>query len=167
MLYNLITMNTSGTNQILQTLEDLCHLEAAMADYYLACSEKWKPISSLWMELAIEEERHEKIIGDLARVVKVHPDQFKPGLKVEPTAIISFVDNINERTSDVMKGQVALSEALSFALGIEESIIEGRFFEIIISQNQTYLKFMDAMSRDLAEHRQMIIEEIALVKKGD
>ncbi|MCJ7501099.1 hypothetical protein MUP29_12690, partial [bacterium] len=71
MLYNLVTMNKTGTNQILQTLEDLCHLESAMAAYYLACSEKWKSISSLWMELAIEEEHHEKIIGDLARVVKV------------------------------------------------------------------------------------------------
>ena len=160
-------MSASGTNQILQTLDDLCHLEAAMAAYYLACSEKWKPISSLWMELAIEEEHHEKIIGDLARVVKVHPDQFKPGLKVQPIAISSFVENINEKTSDVLKGQVTLSEALSFALGIEESIIEGRFFEIIKSQNQTYLKFMDAMSRDLAQHRQLIIEEIEKTKKGD
>ena len=160
-------MNTSGTDQILQTLDDLCHLEAAMATYYLACSEKWKPKSSLWMELALEEERHEKVIRNLSRVVEAHPDQFEPGLIVEPTAIISFVDNIKEKTSDVMKGQVALSVALSFALGIEESIIEGRFFEIIISQNQTYLKFMDAMSRNLAEHRQIIIEEIEKTKKGD
>ena len=166
-MYNSATMEDSGTNQILQTLENLCHLESAMADYYLACSEKWKSISSLWMELAIEEEHHEKIIGDLARVVKVHPDQFKPGLKVEPTAISSFVENINEKTSDVMKGQVTLSAALTFALGIEESIIEGRFFELIISGNQRYLKFMEAMSRDLAQHRQMIIEEIEKTKKGD
>ena len=166
-MYNPIAMSDAETEQILQTLEDLCNLEAAMADYYLACSEKWKSISSLWMELAIEEERHEKIIGNLTGVVKAHPDQFKPGLKVEPTAIFSFVDNINEKTSDVMKGLVALSEALSFALGIEESVIEGRFFEIIVSQNQTYLKFMEAMSRDLAQHRQMIIEEMELVKKGD
>jgi hypothetical protein len=77
------------------------------------------------------------------------------------------VENINERTSDLMKGQMTLSAALNFALGIEESIIEGRFFEIIISQNPTYLKFMDAMSRDLAQHRQMIIEEIEKTKKGD
>ena len=87
---------------MLQTLDDLCHLEAAMASFYLACSEKWKSISSLWMELAIEE-----------------------------------------------------------------SIIEGRFFDIIISQNKTYLKFRETMNRDLAQHRQMIIEEIELVKKGD
>ncbi|MDF1525825.1 MAG: hypothetical protein P1S59_06120 [bacterium] len=167
MLYNPVTMDTAGTNQILQTLENLCHLESAMAAYYLACSENWKSVASLWMELAIEEERHEKIIGNLTRVVEAHLDQFKPGLKVEPTAISSFVENINEKTSDLMKGQVTLSAALNFALVIEESIIEGRFFEIIISQNPTYLKFMEVMSRDLAQHRQMIIEEIEKTKKGD
>ena len=166
-MYNPFTMDTSGARQILQTLENLCHLEAAMAAYYLACSEKWRSITSLWMELAIEEERHEKIIGNLARVVQTHPDQFKPGLKVESTAISSFVENITEKTSDLMKGQMTLSAALTFALGIEESIIEGRFFEVIISRNPTYLKFMEVMSRDLEQHRQLIVGEMELIKKGD
>jgi len=160
-------MDAHGTDQILQTLDDLCHLEAAMAAYYLACSETWKAKSSMWMELALEEERHEKVIRNVCKVVETHPDQFEPGLEVEPTTLASFVDNIMEMTSDIMKGKVTLYTALTFALGIEESIIEGRFFEVIISKNKTYLKFMEAMSRDLAQHRQLIIEEMERSKDGD
>jgi len=159
-LYNFGTMSNAETEQILQTLDDLCHLEAAMAAYYLACSEKWELKSSLWMELAMEEEGHEKIIRDLARVVKTYPDRFEPGLTVEPVAIASYVNNIREMTSGILKGQIHLDAALAFALGMEESILEGRFFEIIVSRNHTYLKFMETMSRDLAQHRQRIIDEM-------
>ena len=166
-MYNPVTMDVTVTDQIVQTLDDLCHLEAAMAAYYLACSEKWKKKSSLWMELALEEEQHENVLRNLSRVVEAHPDQFETGLTIEPTAIASYVDNISEMHSDIMKGQVSLEAALKFALGMEESIIEGRFFEVISSNNKTYLKFMETMSRDLAQHRQMIIEEIEKVKAGE
>ena len=153
-------MGNPETEQILKILNDLCHLEAAMAAYYLACSEKWGLKSSLWMELALEEERHEKVIRDLIRVVETHPDQFEPGLTVESTTIASYVDNVSEMTSDIMKGQVSFDAALSFALGMEESILEGRFFEVLISPNRKYLVFMETMSRELADHRQRIIVEI-------
>jgi len=160
-------MSVSGTDKILQTLDDLCHVEAAMASYYLACSEKWGARSSLWMQLAMEEERHEKIIKDLAKVVNAHPDHFEPGLAVEPTAIASFVDNITETTSDIMKGRIDLGAALAFALKIEESIIEGRFFEVITSRNKTFLKFVESMNRDLGLHRQRLIEEMERSLKRD
>ena len=165
-MYNPVTMSDAETEQILQTLDDLCHLEAAMAAFYLACSEKWESRSSLWMELAVEEEGHEKIIRDLARVVKTHPNRFEPGLIVEPTAIASYVDNIREMTSDILKDKINLDAALSFALGMEESILEGRFFEVIVSRNHTYLKFIETMSRDLAQHRQRIIKEIEKVREA-
>ena len=167
LLYNSVTMSDAGTEQILQTLDDLCNLEAAMAAYYLACSEKWEPRSSLWMELALEEERHEKVIRDLIKVVNAHPDQFEPGLTVDPATIASYVDNISEMTSDIIKGQVELDAALKFALGMEESILEGRFFEILISRNQKYLVFMETMSRELTQHRQRIIEEMGRDETSD
>ena len=153
-------MDTTSADQILAILEELCRLESAMASYYLACSEKWKDQSSLWMDLALEEERHEKILQNLSKVVRAHPDQFEQGLAVESTAVASYIDNITEMTTDIRRGKVALDEALTFALGIEESVIEGRFFEIIISRNQKYLAFMDVMNGDLASHRQRIMEEI-------
>ena len=81
-------------------------------------------------------------------------------MTVEPTAIASYIDNITEMTNDIYRGQVNLDSALSFALGIEESIIEGRFFEVIVSRHQTYLRFMEAMNQDLSQHRQRIIEEM-------
>jgi hypothetical protein len=157
-------MNASFADKILRTLDDLSRLESAMAAYYLACSEKWSGQSSLWMDLALEEENHEKVLRNLSKVVKTHPDQFEQGLAVESTAIESYIDNIAEMTTDILKGKVALDEALTFALGIEESVIESRFFEVIISRNQKYLKFVEAMSSDLASHRQRIIGEIGKIR---
>lgn len=160
-------MSNAEAEQILQILDDLCRLEAAMAAYYLACSEKWELKSSLWMELALEEERHEKIIRDLARVVRTYPDQFEPGLTVEPVTIVSYAENIKEMTSGILEGQIPLDAALAFALGIEESILEGHFFEVIVSRNHTYLKFMETMSRDLAQHRQRIIDKMEKTVTGE
>ena len=157
-------MNASSEEQILNTLDDLSRLESAMAAYYLACSENWKGQSSLWMDLALEEERHERVLQNLSRVVRTHPDQFEQGLDIESTTIMSYIDNITEMTTDIRKGKVALDEALAFALGIEESIIESRFFGIIISRNRKYLRFMEAMDHDLANHRRRIMEEMERIK---
>jgi rubrerythrin len=147
-------------DKILGTLQILTQVESSMSRYYTACSETWEKLSRLWMDLAIEEEKHERIMIDLARIVKAHPDQFRIGLDIETSAIDSFIASINEKVPDLRKGKVTLKEALDFALGIEESIIEGRFFELVVSQNPRFLKFMEAMNSDLVKHRQRIIEEL-------
>jgi len=157
-------MKKNEFEYIVNTLESLRHLEAAMGRYYLACSESWGEMASLWMQLALEEEKHEKVIGDLIVIVRKHPGQFRIGLKIERTAIDSFITGINEKADDVMKGKVALKEALSFAMKMEESILEGRFFELIISESRHYLSFMEVMSSELALHRQKIIEEMERVE---
>ena len=153
-------MEKTERDQMIETLTLLTQVEAAMARYYTACSETWKEHSGLWMDLAIEEEKHEKILHDLAGIVKAHPEQFQIGLRTESSAIQSFIASINEKVPDLLHGKVSLREALDFALNIEESILEARFFELVIGRNQRYLEFMKVMNADLENHRRKIKEAI-------
>jgi hypothetical protein len=153
-------METAELDRVIDTLQLLIQVEGAMARYYTACSETWNELSRMWMELAIEEEKHEKILSDLKRIVKTHPDQFQVGLKAETSAIESFIASVNEKVPDLRQGKVTLKGALEFALGIEESILEARFFELVTSGSNRYREFARTMNDDLVKHRQRIREEL-------
>ena len=158
-------MEKTELDQILETLELLTQVEAAMASYYTACSETWSDFSALWMDLAIEEENHEKIIGDLIKIIRAHPEQFLKRLTIETSAVESFIVSINEKVPDLRYGKVTLKGALEFAIWMEESIIEGRFFDLVISNNSRYLEFTDKMASDLEKHRWKIIQELEKMKE--
>lgn len=153
-------MEKAELDRIIGTLELIKQVEAAMANYYTACSERWSDATGLWMDLAIEEEKHERIIGDLIEIVRAHPDEFKTRLMVEASAIESFITSINEKIPDLRHGRIILRGALEFALGIEESVIEARFFDVLTSESPQFLKFVDVMASDLEKHRGKIIEEL-------
>lgn len=154
-----MVMVTEAKDRILSILDTLRQLEAAMARYYLSCSEAWGEQSAFWMALAVEEERHEKIIDDLSRIIALHPEQFEEGLTIEPSAVESFIASIQEKTSDVLGGKSSINQALSFALNMEESILEGRFFETVKSNDESFSRLVDVLAGDLARHRQQIIDE--------
>ena len=155
-----MVMVTEAKDRILSILGTLRQLEAAMARYYLSCSEAWAEQSAFWMALAVEEEGHEKIIEDLCRIIDLHPEQFDEGLTIEHSAVESYITTVQERTSDILKGKHTFREALSFAMKMEESILEGRFFEIVRSENDGFSRLVDVLANDLAKHRQQIIEEL-------
>ena len=155
-----MVMVTEAKDRILSTLGTLRQLEAAMARYYLSCSETWGEQSAFWMALAVEEEGHEKIIEDLCRIINLHPEQFDEGLTIEHSAVESYIATVQERISDILKGKHSSREALSFAMKMEESILEGRFFEIVKSENDGFSRLVDILANDLARHRQQIIEEL-------
>ena len=157
-------MEIEAKDRILNIMGKLRQLESSMARYYLSCSEAWEEASSFWMELAVEEERHEKIIEDLCKIIDLHPGRFEEGLTIEPSAVESYIATIEEVTSDILKRKSSLHEALSFALKMEESILEGRFFEAVRSEDTGFARLVEVLADDLARHRQQIIEEI---EKGD
>ena len=70
------------------------------------------------------KELNEKIIEDLSRIVSLHPEQFEEGLRIEPSAVESFIASIEEKISDVRGGKSSMGQALTFALNMEESILE-------------------------------------------
>jgi hypothetical protein len=152
-------MTSDATNSILAILGTLRKLEGAMARYYLSCSEAWGEQSAFWMGLAVEEEKHEKIIEDLSQIVRLHPEQFEEGLTIEPSAVESFIASIEEKISDVLGGKSSVDQALTFALNMEESILEGRFFETVRSSEAGFSQLVHVLADDLARHRQQIIDE--------
>ena len=158
-------MYENEIKNVLSTLDTLARLEGTMAKFYLACSESWGDSSSLWMNLAVEEERHGKIIEDLTMVVRKFPDQFQVGRRIEISAIESFITWIDEKTGEVLAGKVSLKEALTFARWMEDSILESRFSQLLVSGNRHYLAFMEVLGTELEKHRRNISEEMEKIRK--
>ena len=71
----------------------------------------------------------------------------------------SFIASIEEKISDVRGGKSSMGQALTFALNMEESILEGRFFETVRSDDESFRRLVELLADDLARHRQQIIDE--------
>ncbi|UCF31386.1 MAG: hypothetical protein JSV26_02925 [bacterium] len=134
--------------------------EEAMGRFYLACSEAWPDESSLWMQLALEEEQHENIIDQLLTIVEANPDRFSLGRPFEISAIQTYTLAIGEMTGDIRKGSLSLREALSFAKDMEESFIESRYFEAVRSDSRKFLDLAGKIAFDTDRHRKRLIQRI-------
>jgi hypothetical protein len=84
---------------------------------------------------------------------------------VEPSAVESYIAAIHEKTSDILKGKNSIDEALTFAMKMEESILEGRFYETVKSNGESFNRLVEVLTNDLARHRQQIIDEMERIEE--
>ena len=151
-------MNKDDKDFIIDLLKTLKGTEEAMANYYLACSEAWPDESSFWMQFAMEEEKHGQVIDHLLEIVRANPGQFSLGRPFELSAVETYATAINERTADIRKGVGSMEEAASFALEMEGSLIESRYFEVVRCDNRKFAELMAGIAFETDRHHRRIAQ---------
>ena len=150
--------------KILDILNAVHDLEMIMADFYLACSETWPEESGLWMELAVDEENHGSIVVRLMEIIEGNPDHFQADKPLEISAVQSYILAVRDKMRDILSGGVALDEALRFAEGMETSLVESRFIEVVTSTSSRFGQLSDLLVRESEKHRQRLEQRLAGLK---
>jgi hypothetical protein len=145
---------------VLKTLARLKDLEQSMADYYVACSESWPEMSTLWMELAVEEEKHVVIVERLMEIVSSSPGQLAMRTEVELSAIDTYIMNIEDVTRDIRQKACGLKEALNYAKGFESAIFESNFLDLFEAGSRMFRELTVKVHEDLDQHRSQLEEAI-------
>jgi hypothetical protein len=122
--------NLPDSNEKARTIIDkLATNEESIANLYRGYADAFPILREFWSSLASEEVGHASCIRSLGRQIGT-PSLFMDENRFTAAAIQTFAGYLDRELSGLNKEEIPVIEALSITLYIEESLIEGRFFEL-------------------------------------
>lgn len=161
-------MKIAEVANVLQILESIGRLEVTMAEFYATCAEVWTADSSFWQSLQEEEHQHSQNIEKMAAIITRRQDHFELNRTFNPTAINTFIAYVNsmiQRVREQREPRLEPAQVLAIARDMEQSIIEGKYNEIVKTKDAEYLGMIRGILADTLVHRNKIANRLAAVSK--
>jgi hypothetical protein len=107
-------------------IELLAIHERKVSQLYKAYAKEFPDYQDFWSTLAAEEIEHAKLVCKLKELSVVYD---RDRLKI--AAIQKSIDHLKYQIAKIQEGGVTLINALSVALDLEKSIMDGKIFEML------------------------------------
>lgn len=124
-------------------------IERKMADIYRFFDHQFKDndlSSSLWEEMATEEDAHAGFLDAKFKMVMISPDSF--GLpKVETDEIEECYEKLKGLEMDLQDNPPELKEAVAFALSMELELVEKSYSKLIHIGDPAIKKIFDELTK--------------------
>jgi len=137
--------------------ELLIENEESVRNLYLAYAKKFPTHEEFWSGLAVDESGHADWIRGLAGQLRQGHSHIEPG-RFRKEAIASFIRYVKDELTKVQNEEIPLITALSIALSAEQSMIEGRFFEVFDTDSAELKHVLDNMAAATEEHVKRVEE---------
>jgi len=151
-------------NQVQSVLKTLAEAELAVAAYYTECASTWRDDADLWTHLVNEEKKHAAQIDKMAQILSQRPERFAAGRPLNVAAIETFIAGIKDNTAQLKRRKTPLLNALFIARDIEQSIIESRYPEILVSDDLEFNALVKEIATDTVRHKDVLAGKIATVQ---
>ncbi|MDT8317411.1 MAG: ferritin family protein [bacterium] len=133
-------------------------IERKMADIYRFFDRQFKDnesSSSLWADMAAEEDAHAGFLDAKFKMLMISPDSF--GLpKVETDEIEECYNKLEDLKRDLLKNPPELKEAVSFALSMELELVEKSYSRLIHIGDPTIKMIFDELTRGDRHMEQLV-----------
>ncbi len=136
-------------------MEMLAQHEETISDLYSAYSKQFPEHREFWATLAWEENDHARQIRELEIDVKNRRATFD-NTAIKEVVIKNSLEYVKNQTEDVHKKGISLAGALSVALDIEKSVIDGEFFEAFKGFTAKSRKLIRELANEVQEHYKII-----------
>ncbi len=124
-------------------------IERKMADIYRFFDHQFKGnelTSSLWGNMAEEEDSHAGFLDAKFKMIMLSPDSF--GLpKVETDEIEACYEKLKDMESNLRDNPLELKEAVAFALSMELELVEKSYNKLIDIGDPTIKKIFDELTK--------------------
>jgi len=150
------TMNTK--NEIHPLIDTLIKYELAVSSLYEAFSANLPEMRSFWSQLVIEEKAHAEVLQKLAEKSLSNQVMINKG-RFTIQAVLTSLEYV-KKTRDSVSGETTPRQALSIALGIENSIIEHNAFDVFASEFPSVKAEFTALRKHTFEHIERIKSQI-------
>jgi len=146
-------------------IDTLIANEDAMAELYLAYSDKFPMLKDFWVKISEDERSHAAWIGKLF-------DQMKAGLvsfaehRFPADAIAKNIEYLRGEKAKVGQGEMSALYALETAVHIERGMIEHKFFEIFKDDSLELQTLLAALKLGTEQHFQDVQREWEREKAG-
>jgi len=171
-MFNTVTGTCGGEKiiagdmeNLLNLLKDMSKIELALAELYKSCAARWKQDEDFWVMLEREERRHAEIITKIGGIVSERLAKMETGRRFAPAAIQTFLKGVRDYNELVKKGGLQREKMFFIARDIENSIIEGKYAEVVKTNDLEYQTLMKEVMSDTYKHRKLIDQKIEEAKK--
>ena len=137
-------------------------IERKMADIYRFFDQQFKGnelTSSLWGNMAEEEDSHAGFLDAKFKMIMLSPDSF--GLpKVETDEIEACYEKLKDLETNLRDNPPVLKEAVAFALSMELELVEKSYNKLIDIGDPAIKRIFDELTR--ADHH---MEQLVIIAK--
>lgn len=146
-------------------LKDSIDLELKMKVYYMLCSEIFPEDRKFFLDLAVEEDNHAKLLRSMHDLIK---KDLLPAdmVMTDPDLLFATLQNIEDRVSGYNREPPSLLQACEFAYDMENSAGELHYQNLVEKPSDSKLlqvfQDLNDMDKDHAERIQSFMDEKGL-----
>ncbi len=146
-------MNTSEKIIAMQTIiiNKLILCEEAIADLYASYAISIPEMAEFWQALSNKETGHAGLLKSMNKQLKTGHIFHNIG-RFKLDHIENFLCLIQEATTDANNHSISKKAAIKTAVGIESSILDAEFYNIVKSDSPDYRIIAEKLSSDTNEH---------------
>ncbi len=157
--------------------EKIIEIQSAIIDNLVLCEEA---ISTLYSVYAMSIPEMEEFWQDLSKKEKIHADLLRSMHKqlakgnifqnigrFESTNTDAFLQKMNDSISDAKENPISQETAIKTALGIESSVLDAHFYDIVNSDASEYRIIADRLSTDTHEHVKVVQDKLREIQSNN
>lgn len=142
------------------TLQEMKSHELWIAEFYRTFSEVWPAEKEFWLDMEKSERRHAQYLERIVQCLTEKPDHFRLGRPIRVAAIRTSISGIRSAIEQLKKRQIPIYKAIFIARDTEQSVIESKVGEYLITEDVECGTLMKEMMLDTKSHLERLIKKI-------
>ncbi|MCF7817406.1 MAG: hypothetical protein K9M54_05945 [Kiritimatiellales bacterium] len=139
-------------------IDKLVECESVIAELYALYGQHIPDMAGFWGKLAAEERYH-AILLEKVRVQLDRGELFRNLGDFNLKSTQNLIDFIRQKIAEAQKKVPLASEAASIALKVESSIIDSRFFDMVVSDSPEFREIVEQVSAETRDHVKRVQDE--------
>ena len=158
-------MNGKILEETLATLNDMIKLELRMAKLYEACAIAFPAENDFFSSIGAMEIKHSQNIIRMIKLVSDNPDKFQVGRRINSIVLKNFITDIEGTIRKIESNVINFPQILFFAQTYEDSIIEKKYNEFLVTGSAEYASLNREIVQDTIAHAAAISKKLADIGK--
>jgi hypothetical protein len=159
-------MQQGEVEKAAELLGTMRELELALEAFYSACAAAFPTETSFWQPIATQERHHAENLERMIDLVAERPERYSWGRMFRPQAVMTMVTGVRAKTESVKRAELDSRAALLLARGYEDSLLEGRYEEVLRTQEPGYAALAREILEQTKAHKAGIAHRVAALTQA-
>jgi len=142
-----------------KTVNKMAEFERTVGELYRKFAEKFDEQREFWMNLALQEEGHAKILTDLPSMMESGTISYNAD-RFDLSIIEATLDQVRASLARVGKSKMSLRDALYEALHVEQKILEKAFYAVFNTHSDEAKRLLNKIVSETNKHSKSVQEKL-------
>lgn len=146
-------------------IEGLARCEDAISQLYAVYAVSVPTMQKFWQDLSRKEEQHAVMLRSMQKQLR-QGSIFKNIGRFQQADIDAFHKNLRDAANHARGKTISEEEAIKTALGIESSVLDAHFYDIVTSDAAEYRIIAGKLSADTHAHVKHVREKLQEIQSN-